>query len=817
TSVAKIERSKAQTDSAAEIDTLVERLKHEDDGFVQWHIIRALEQVGPAAVPALTDALRDERSTVRAGAAEALGEIGGDAESGIPALTAALRDEDDQVRQSAAGALGEIGASTDAAIFALSEALSDKSSFMRWQAAKALERIGPAAAAAVPSLSRSLDDPDKDVRWRAAAAVRAIGPAAGGAVPSLARALESSDDDLRRAAAQALGAIGAEAKGTTGALIRALQDADHDVRTAAAEALGSIATALRDAEDSESLELLRIAQTALASHEDPAIRAFALPVRRATEYLEIARRGELAEAARWLKQHPYLLPLPTMILAWIGLCLLLFFVQPVALLRLNHGLRFLDLAPSTIDRRARLSLRTLLLVNYLCHQPRVLDAWIARRLAMARKNFQQRKTVQDRQVHVDVSVSLDGHLLNRLTAQDLQPIFERKLNHVLIQGEGGSGKTSLACQIGQWAMATSPAERVARQIMLPILIEDDLEADDHIDDPFIVTIQRRLQLLVDEESPIDGDMLRDLLLQRRLLVIVDHFSEMSEATRRLIRPDQSEFLANAMIITSRLEEDFGALTPVVVTPLRFSGSRLSSFIDAYLTMRRKRDLIEDTEFFDGCKKLSAMVGTREITVLLAKLYAEQMIGAKQKAQDSELPETIPGLMISYLNELNRNLTEHRIPDRALHKAAKTAAWACVRESFRPMPTSRQGLVEALGGDQGLLDYLEHRLHLMRTIPPAKEQVRFLLDPLAEYLAALHLVDLYGADAEAWRRLLVYAKVMPGGPDPIRSFLLAVRDCCLARGDAGPIPASVPGELWRLAGLRPVRRKLAAILAADMVG
>ena len=52
------------------------------------------------------------------------------------------------------------------------------------------------------------------------------------------------------------------------------------------------------------------------------------------------------------------------------------------------------------------------------------------------------------------------------------------------------------------------------------------------------------------------------------------------------------------------------------------------FIDAYLNQRRKRDVFDDEEYFEACKQLSRMVSGREITLLLAKLYADQMVTAK---------------------------------------------------------------------------------------------------------------------------------------------------------------------------------------------
>jgi HEAT repeat protein len=61
-------------------------------------------------------------------------------------------------------------------------------------------------------------------------------------------------------------------------------------------------------------------------------------------------------------------------------------------------------------------------------------------------------------------------------------------------------------------------------------------------------------------------------------------------------------------------------------------------------------LFTDTEFFNACSRLSLMVGQRNITALLAKLYAEQLIAVKvegMKELPLQMPDSIPDLMLSY--------------------------------------------------------------------------------------------------------------------------------------------------------------------------
>jgi hypothetical protein len=230
---------------------------------------------------------------------------------------------------------------------------------------------------------------------------------------------------------------------------------------------------------------------------------------------------------------------------------------------------------------------------------------------------------------------------------------------------------------------------------------------------------------------------------------------------------------------------------------------LASFLEDYLTQRGKRDRFNGAEFFEACRRLWLMVGARDITILLAKLYAEQMIAAQEGSIDGNLPETIPDLMLSYVNEVNRGVESHKQDDRLVHRVTKAIAWECLKRTYRPTPAPRQNVLAALTGEQdaeGMLTYLEKRLRLIQTWGAGRNEIRFTLDPLAEYLAGLHVLDQYGDNADAWREFPALADTMPGAPDAIKEFLLAVRDCCLAKGSDAKVPTFLPGELANHAGV-----------------
>jgi HEAT repeat protein len=118
---------------------------------------RALSRIGPRAVPALVEALKNSDWHVRWRVTLALSQIQPIPEELVPILVTLLRDKDGVVRQAAAGGLGQLGAAAQEGVPALIEALKDRERYAAREAIDALGRIGPKARAAVPVLTRILE------------------------------------------------------------------------------------------------------------------------------------------------------------------------------------------------------------------------------------------------------------------------------------------------------------------------------------------------------------------------------------------------------------------------------------------------------------------------------------------------------------------------------------------------------------------------------------------------------------------------------------------------------------------------------------
>ena len=448
-------------------------------------------------------------------------------------------------------------------------------------------------------------------------------------------------------------------------------------------------------------------------------------------------------------------------------------------------------------------------LRFIKYRPRVLDAWVEKHIDTFCKKFLENETVIERKDYVPIPVRLDNQEIKELTVDSLSQTFKQeKRVRLLIWGEGGSGKTTLACQMAKWAMENDDtSRRLTEHLMLPILIEQELDSKSGEGmKPLLEAIGGQIEDLIDSEQPISDELLEQLLRQRRILVIVDHLSEMSKETREKIPPNLRDFPANALVVTSRLEEKFQGIDTKINT-LRFDGEELVSFIKNYLEKLDKWMLFEDDqeEFLQECSQLVRIVGDKKtITVLLAKLYAERMINAKESSSVSDRSlDNIPDLILDHLAKLHRQaITDTPILYATIQEDAKFIAWKCLEQDFKPSHVERAAIFKEERKDaEACLEYFEKHLHLLQRVGYDKNQIRFALDPLAEYLAGLYLVENDCKDnEESWRKFLGEVENKPGAREDIKGFLLAVRDCCLAKGTAVKVPGCVAQELGKLAGL-----------------
>jgi HEAT repeat protein len=787
------------------------RLLQDNDRLIRIVAAQSLGQIGRgagAAVPNLIELLKDNDPSVRKMAVQSLGEVRSNPREVIRELLARLRDPEHDVRGATVAAIAKFDPNDiKPFLFELIGLLRDPNPEVRAGAASIIGSVGLDGSVATADLIPLLKDPEFRVRLSSAQTLAEIGPRANTAVPALTEALTDRDHDIRAHAAKALGKVGAEAKVAIPKLTALLGDQDRDVRRFTADALSQIATALSQAEDVNSLEQLKEAEVALQRVEnDPTVSARGTAVRQAINSLEAIRSKQTfwQRLGHFVRRHPYVSLLAGVYILLILFCVITFTFKPIWLIQLNEKLvTSADLTLSLWGGKFSLSWRHLFLIGFFHYRPRVLDAWVNRHINTARGSFETKTTVKDRRVYVSLPVSIDDKVVADFGAGHLRPIFSRNQTCVLILGEGGAGKTSLACLFGKWAMAKAPQDRlVERHYMLPVLIEEDFtNQGEDAEGQFITRVGNLVRVLTDERVALSAGLIKQLLQRRRLVVLIDGLSEMRDEPRKVIFAGINNIPVNASIITSRSPDLPTSLNKNIIKPLRLDKEQLLSIIVPYLQERGlgKSELFKDYNLEKIRRRLSDIIGGRELTTLLAKLYMELII-AEEGGLGDDLPRNIPDLMIEYVQTIYKQSGVSEYSFDVVLRSAQIMAWRCVKKSYRPVAVKRSDVQSFLGfGEKGLdlLKYLEGRLKLIQPSGVDQSRVRFSLDPLAEYLAGLHVINEFREDETKWQYFLNRAANQQGAPASIRDFLLAVRECCSARADEITVPSFVMDELDRL--------------------
>ena len=199
----------AQAKSA--IPELAKILNQRDD-YESWHsAAKTLSHLGPETIPILLNAAtnlhgeHDQWELV-----QDFGNYGTNGVSAIPALIGWTKDTNSWVRAGAVDALGEIGMEPEKVIPVLRNALDDPDWMVRRDAGDAIGEFGKAAKDVLPDLIKATDDPDPQAQTGAINALGRIGEEPDVVLPLFANKMQSNDQTVRRMTAYALGNIGGQ-------------------------------------------------------------------------------------------------------------------------------------------------------------------------------------------------------------------------------------------------------------------------------------------------------------------------------------------------------------------------------------------------------------------------------------------------------------------------------------------------------------------------------------------------------------------------------------------------------------------------------
>jgi ABC-type amino acid transport substrate-binding protein len=439
---------------------------------------------------------------------------------------------------------------------------------------------------------------------------------------------------------------------------------------------------------------------------------------------------------------------------------LFYLVFPLAVFRISSRLRSFDiqLKWGPIEKFA---VRALVPAALADSSGRVLDALIIHRNRTILENFVDRKTVKERAVFFAPQFAISGDFVEvggieerrRELITRLRSVFEKPNAALLITSEGGGGKTSLACWIGRNALQPHARDKrdelIFPRITVPVILEGKIEQD------LTDTIHAQIQALLAMELPKDIAM--SLLINGRAFVIIDGYSELDEESRAKLSSLSPKLPRFKLIVTSRRTEVlFGGVATTELSPRKLAGPTLAQFLQAWLVHLGIRERFSSARFFECCSRLSQLSGSSGVPPLFVSLYAQLLLSLADKPA-AQLPilKGVSGLFLDYVNQVNHAIGADRVPDPTVHKALRTIAWLCVKNTYQPHACARSeahSKFEGVGLSASLIDYAVGKLGLIETIRPAQVNLRFALDPLAEFFAASHLFNDCAFSGAEWKHL-----------------------------------------------------------------
>jgi HEAT repeat protein len=185
---------------------------------------------------------RECRELAQEAAIQVLGKLGTAAASTATDIAEALKDPNPRIRLAAVRALGQIGAAIPTAekvVAGLIQTLVDSNKSVQDESVKVIKLFDlslisePLVFAAIKRIQKYLDNPGEF-------AVQAFAAIGASSVPILVDTLESGNRVARENAARALGLIGPEAQSAIPMLSKALQDSHPWVQAEAAKALAQV-------------------------------------------------------------------------------------------------------------------------------------------------------------------------------------------------------------------------------------------------------------------------------------------------------------------------------------------------------------------------------------------------------------------------------------------------------------------------------------------------------------------------------------------------------------------------------------------------
>lgn len=304
--------------------------------------------------------------------------------------------------------------------------------------------------------------------------------------------------------------------------------ADVDLRSRPEFFRTALCSAVSDIlSDNAAASVKESGQEAVAALERSVLqieRADCLPANEVTELRAAVARADMAEERGllyWLREL-FQLNFAAGLIATLILVLLsveLVLLLPAIVLLVFSPARLID----TLRRLSRLqrirvsvekigltvNLFDLLSPTWLKQSRRALTSWVDANVHAYREAFERLGTVRLRQKHVSLPVMVPGRTdAVEPTLDEIRALVRGGRLRLHIAAEGGTGKTSLACVLGRWAMNANKNERIGsasgrgdRGPLIAVLVEPGTVATP-TPEGFLSLMQRKLEREGHPEIPL---------------------------------------------------------------------------------------------------------------------------------------------------------------------------------------------------------------------------------------------------------------------------------------------------------------------------
>jgi hypothetical protein len=485
------------------------------------------------------------------------------------------------------------------------------------------------------------------------------------------------------------------------------------------------------------------------------------PQAQALKQLRTARKAALLYPVRaYVLQHPLLPAMASYLLLVLLANLAMVRLRPLWVLRLDRALASVtDIKLPEWAGGLVVSPRWLLGISWFRHSPRVLNAWVISQLQMARSRFEDLASVKARRLFVPLSVLVDGESMI-LSAAHGAKLLTGVGRTLLIVGEGGTGKSTLAFGIARELMSSA-----STSVALPVLLSPSNAGVE-----LMSAVAQQLQRLTGASESIDTALVKKLIASGRIVLLIDGWSELTAELRKASLSALSHAPACRAVVTGRHLDDWEQPGTQTVRMTPISAVDLVTFLTAYLGNADLDRSVSPDEILEAGLGLTRLTAGRPGTVLLAKLYADGII-AQRAGSAEELADSVPALVMRYLYVLCEG---NPLPSDEVLRYAGAFAWASIENTLLPTSISLERLKKHLGHDaQSAVQQLE-QLHLIEPSGELAGTWRFTLDPVAEYLAAYYALTALNGDAGALSALcarLCAARAKDASSEGLRAALL----------------------------------------------